>query len=67
MFDEYNHVLIVDKNISGIIVDIYTGADGLVYYTVQSDKAGYVDDPDAYPGLYPLYDCTASRLRLIEK
>lgn len=60
-FELFDHVRINDKNVTGAIVDIFDD-DGKSVYTVQSDKKGYVDDPDAYPGEYPLYDCTEDRL-----
>lgn len=64
-FEMYDHVHIIHKNINGIIVDGYTGNDGKTYYIVESDVRGYVDDPDAYPGEWPLYDCTADQLEKI--
>lgn len=64
-FEMYDHVHMIHKNINGIIVDDYTGSDGKTYYIVESDVQGYVDDPDAYPGEWPLYDCTADQLEKI--
>ena len=55
-------MLIKHKNIPGQIVDVYTGKDGETLYTVESDIEGYTDDPDAWGGLWPLYDCTADQL-----
>lgn len=60
-FELFDHVRINDKDLTGVIVDIFD-EDGKSVYTVQSDKKGYIDDPDAYPGEYPLYDCTEDRL-----
>lgn len=64
-FEMLDHVMMTHKNISGIIVDICEGTNGKTYYTVESDLQGYVDDPDAYPGEWPLYDCTAEQLEKI--
>ena len=62
-FDLYDKVRIIDKGIVGTIVDIFDN-EGKRYYTVESDTPVRVRryDPDAYPGDYPLYDCTEDRL-----
>ena len=64
VFNLYEEVRIVNKNVIGHIVDIYNER-GQTVYTIQSSKPGCVDDPDAYPGEYPLYDCTEDQLELI--
>ncbi len=64
-FELYDHVHMIHKNINGIIVDVCNGIDGETYYIVESDVQGYVDDPDAYPGEWPLYDCTADQIEKI--
>ena len=61
-FELFSKVRIKDKNVDGTIVDIHTRADGQTIYTVESQKRGYVDDPEAYTGDFPLYDMTADRL-----
>ena len=61
-FELFSKVHIKDKNVDGTIVDIYTADDGQTIYTVESQKRGYVDDPEAYTGDFPLYDMTADRL-----
>lgn len=62
-FEMYEHVRIPRKNVTGQIIHISTGKyDGKRYYIVESDVQGYVDDPDAYPCEWPLYDCTADQL-----
>lgn len=55
-FQLFDKVRIEDKDVTGTIVDIYTGEDGQPVYTVQSHKRGYVNDPEAYNGDFPLYD-----------
>lgn len=60
-FQLFDHVRIDDKDVTGDIVDIYDD-DGTTIYTVQSDKKGHVDDPDAYPGERPLYDCKEDQM-----
>lgn len=63
-FDLFDRVLIRKKNVTGVIVDIYP-EDGQSVYTVQSDKRGYVNDPEAYNGDFPLYDCKEDQLEKI--
>ena len=60
-FQLFDHVRINDKDVTGDIVDIYDD-DGTTIYIVQSDKKGHVDDPDAYPGECPLYDCKKDQM-----
>lgn len=60
-----DHVLMLHKNIRGIIIDIYCNSKGITRYTIESDIQGYVDDPDAYPGEWPQYECTAGQLKKI--
>mgnify|MGYP007038322590 CR=1 FL=1 len=61
-FELFERVHIKDKDVTGDIVDIYLDDDGQKVYTVQSHKQGYVNDPDAYTGEYPLYDVHGDRL-----
>lgn len=61
-FELFERVRIKDKDVTGDIVDIYFDDDGQKVYTVQSQKQGYVNDPDAYTGEYPLYDVHEDRL-----
>jgi hypothetical protein len=61
-FELFDKVHIEDKGVDGTIVDIYDGDDGQPVYTVQSLKRGYVNDPEAYNGDYPLYDRTENQL-----
>lgn len=61
-FNELDHVRMLHKAQTGVIVDICTGKDGKTYYTVETDAEGYTDDPDAYNGQWPLYDCTEDQL-----
>ena len=61
VFNLYDRVRIIDKDVIGTMVEIFESG-GKRYYTVESNKPGYVNDPDAYPGEYPLYDCTEDRL-----
>jgi len=60
-FQLFDHVRINDKDVTGDIVDIYDDG-GVTIFTVQSDKRGYIDDPDAYPGERPLYDCREDQI-----
>lgn len=63
VFELYDRVLIVDKKVSGEIIDITKGKNGKTYYCVESDTPGYSDDLSAYPGEWPQYECTAEELR----
>lgn len=63
--NELDHVRMLHKGQTGVVVDICIGADGKTYYTVETDVEGYTDDPDAYNGEWPLYDCTADQLEKI--
>lgn len=64
-FNLFDRVRIDDKDVVGDIVDISADKDGNPIYTVQSSKRGYVNDPEAYNGDYPLYDCRVDQLTKI--
>lgn len=64
-FKEYDHVIIKSKNIPGQIVDVTTLPDGEKWYVVESDIEGYTDDPDAWGGQWPLYDCKENELEWV--
>lgn len=59
----FDKVSIPDKRVTGTIVDVYSDDKDNIVYVIQSDKRGYVDDPDSYTGDFPLYDCCESQLR----
>lgn len=56
MFELFEKVKIKSKDLVGTIVDIYK-SDGKDVFIVESDVRMYTDDPDAYGGEYPMYDC----------
>lgn len=64
-FELYEKVRITAKDVIGTIIDFSKGEDGHVYCIVESDTPGYTDDPDAYPGLYPMYYCLPSEIERI--
>lgn len=64
-FKLFDRVQINSNGVIGDIVDVSTGDNGETIYTVQSSKRGYVNDPDAYTGDFPLYDCTKDQLTII--
>lgn len=64
-FKLFDRVRINKKGVTGDIVDVSTGDNGETIYTVQSSKRGYVNDPDAYNGDFPIYDCTNDQLTKI--
>lgn len=47
IFEEFEKVRIPAKGITGTIIDIFIGDDGVTYYTVENEAWGDVDDPDA--------------------
>lgn len=61
-FNLFDKVRINDENIAGTIVDIYDGDNGQPVYVVQSDNADSGNRKNAYPGEYPLFDCTENQL-----
>lgn len=67
IFEELDEVRIPAKGITGTIVDVSTGKNGVTYYTVQNDEWGDVDDPDAWNIGYAMFDCTAEQLVLVKR
>lgn len=61
-FNLFDKVQIKDKGVTGTIVDIYDGDSGQPVYVVQSNTADSGNRKDAYPGEYPLFDCTKNQL-----
>lgn len=58
----YDHVKIKSSGITGIIVDILGER-----FTVESDAERTPGDTSGYPGLWPLYSCSASELELLKE
>ena len=61
-FEEFEKVRIPAKGITGTIIDIFIGDDGITYYTVENEAGGDVDDPDAWNIGYAQFPCTAEQL-----
>lgn len=61
-FNLFDKVQIKGKDVTGTIVDIYDGDNGQPVYVVQSGNADSRNKKDAYPGEYPLFDCTKNQL-----
>lgn len=61
-FEEFEKVRIPAKGITGTIIDIFAGDDGVTYYTVENEEWGDVDDPDAWNIGYAQFICTADQL-----
>ena len=59
MFDEYEHVKIKSKGVTGIIVD-KSRRNGTLWYVIEGDEPG--ERTDAYGDLWPLFDCTEDDL-----
>ena len=62
IFEEFEKVRIPAKGITGTIIDIFIGDDGITYYTVENEAWGGVDDPDAWNIGYAQFTCTAEQL-----
>lgn len=50
------------KGITGTLIDIFIGDDGVTYYTVENEAWGDVDDPDAWNIGFAQFICTADQL-----
>lgn len=61
-FEEFEKVRIPAKGITGTLIDIFIGDDGVTYYTVENVAWGDVDDPDAWNIGYAQFICTADQL-----
>lgn len=65
-FNIGDKVRIVWNNVVGEVIDTEIGPhNGRTYYIVESDTAGPIDDPRAYPFEYPLFDCLAEEIEHI--
>ena len=62
IFEEFEKVRIPAKGITGTIIDIFIGGDGITYYTVENEAWGDVDDPDAWNIGYAQFTCMAGQL-----
>ena len=62
IFEEFEKVRSSAKGITGNIIDIFVGDDGVTYYTVENEAWGDVDDPDAWNIGYAQFICTADQL-----
>ena len=65
MLNEYDKVRIKTTGIIGEIVDIYTTADGITKYTVESDEKG-VPGGWGEPDSWKLFDCLEFDLEKVE-
>ena len=62
IFEEFEKVHIPAKGITGTIIDIFVGDNGVTYYTVENEAWGDVDDPDVWNIGYAQFTCTAAQL-----
>lgn len=62
IFEEFEKVRIPAKGVTGTIIDIFAGDDGVTYYTVENEAWVDVDDPDAWNIGYAQFICTANQL-----
>ena len=61
---EYDHVRIKDKDVTGIIVEIFQKEDGTTVYIVEADERS--TSGDSLKIRFPLYDCLTEQLEKIE-
>ncbi len=64
MFNMYDRVRIVSKDLIGTIVDERKSA-GKTIYTVESDTKG--KRSDGYGGVFPLFDCAENELEKCDR
>ena len=63
MFSEFERVRIKKKDVIGTIIDISQGSDGMTCYTIESEREGPIDDPDAWNDVrFPQFICTEDQL-----
>lgn len=60
MMELFDHVKIKSSGITGIIVDALNGR-----FVVEADNERKPGDTGGYPGMWPLYTCSASEIELI--
>lgn len=66
MFSEFDRVRIKGKNVIGYIIDIHQVKDGTTCFTVESEKEGPINDPDAWNDVrFPQLICTEDQLEHI--
>lgn len=66
MFEEFEHVQLKGKDVTGNIIDIFQGKDGKTYYTFESDTEDPIDHPDAWNDVrFPQLICTEDQLEHI--
>ena len=58
----FDHVLIRESGVSGIIVDIVNGR-----FAVEADNERKEGDTGGYPGRWPLYFCSLEELEPLDK
>ena len=63
MFELFEKVRIISKDLIGTIVDI-SETDGKTEYVVESDVKG--KRPDGFGGIYSLFDCTEEDIEKVE-
>ena len=63
MFDLYDKVNIKKNGISGVVVDVYNVGE-TKHYTVEADEK--TDKAEGYGGAYPIFDCTADEIEIVE-
>ena len=63
MFVEFERIRIKKKNVIGFIIDIHQSEDGVTRYTIESEREGPIDDPDAWNDVrFPQFICTEDQL-----
>lgn len=66
IFEEFEKVRIPAKGITGTIIGIFIGDENVIYYTVENEAWGDVDDPDTWNIGYAQFTCTAEQMTHID-
>ena len=63
-FVEHDRVRIIDKDITGVIIDIFTKDNGEKVYIIEPDELSTIDDEDNLG--YSMQDCIAEEIEKID-
>lgn len=64
MFELFEKVRIISKDLVGTIVDVREN-NGKTKYIVESDEEG--ERPDGFGGIFPLFDCEEKDIEKVEE
>lgn len=64
MFNLYDKVKMKKNGLSGVVVDVYSVGE-TKHYSVEADEK--TDEAGGYGGDYPIFDCTADEIEIVEE